>query len=1081
MGRTGKERKKRRRPPITPRNSPTKKRFHHPNRKDEEKFAKLLGMDIQFDTDNVWLLTQALTTELPGEYKMFVNPDDEAYYVKFDLNTGQEVEVTYDHPLAPAYKEIFEKMLREQQDAQAKLAGINDEEEEEEEKDEDGGDKDDEEGGEDAPKKISLTAEQRKKVRLGKQDALLYYKKVLGDPEVDDIKPDENASKTYWDIHPDDVEDLADYMEIDLDTEKTLLWVARMAACVELPPGWTENGPDTDVAHLRAEITNSQEDEPAQCYTYEKWLCRNDRETALMSLEEHPSEEYYKEVIKSLREELQDRMEDSMGQDDDDDDQNFIPEYCDEEGKVYTFDYSTREKNFTGRVIDLEALQDRNYGGTGTGEGDESENMTEEELEQKAKEEAAKLEKEAEEEALNTSMARAKMTPFQRLVEKLSKKGLMEKQIVDFALLIDINPNNERSEFIWLIDQGLSKPMPGWVYRADPNGKWHYYTETSGTQGLEKQQSSSLKRNGNGKGEISGWEADMNASLAQDDKRQTSNSTSISRNIQSVWTHPRVKFYKNLHKKLRKKRRLENREELASKLLKESTDDHIRRKHRGRQSGGVGVAHMAPREGDEDLVTQPTVWSFEQKAKIPKKKTLKDGYEEYEEEALNDVNGEDSVKKRPNRPLHPGFANNNNNTDNDGDQQHVEQDGFLNEKEYIGENKDPFQSAQFDDEQHGKENPNKKRRKRPNNKPGEGRQGERRSRESSSGGGGFTGLMIDATSPNKNASTSNLVKDKSSDVLYMQPPKFGAMNNMIPKSTLEKHRSESVDQFLDEDEGNLNYERSKTVMGVHDERGHVEKKKKKKKKKKKNRPQKLERLYDEDSDEDFSLLDDEEIKAEMRNVNDTNSGGDGTTWSMSTNSKISLKPLGVGLPSKIEVESHPLEKIDTPDISRKRFQPAKLDVMEERHPLQLIESKLEQSGKKKKSSFNGVPLGQGSLLNNNNNNASSLGALGLGSGANGLLGGGGMSGNNFNNNNNNNIQSMGNLRSSGQSLLKKPAFGKNMLGNVMQEEEPYKIPSPREKRKRFQPAFNAMAPLGGGGGGLGGRGLGGNGGGLMKL
>ena len=68
-------------------------------------------------------------------------------------------------------------------------------------------------------------------------------------------------------------------------------------------------------------------------------------------------------------------------------------------------------------------------------------------------------------------------------------------------------------------------------------------------------------------------------------------------------------------------------------------------------------------------------------------------------------------------------------------------------------------------------------------------------------------------------------------------------------------------------------------------------------------------------------------------------------------------------------------------------------------------------------------------------------------------------------------------------FLKKPAFGKNMLGNVMQEEEPYKIPSPREKRKRFQPAFNAVALLGGGGGGggLGVRGLGGNGGGLMKL
>jgi hypothetical protein len=317
--------KKRRRPPITPRNSPPKKkRFHHPNRKDEEKFAKLLGMDIQFDTENVWLLTQALTTELPGEYKMFVNPEDEAYYVKFDSNTGEELEASWDHPLVPAYKEIFEKMLREQQDAQAKLAGIDTEDADKEE--------DKEEGEEDGPKTLALTAEQRKKVRLGKQDALLYYKKVLGDPEVDDLQPDENASKTYWDIHPDDVEDLADYMEIDLDTEKSLLWVARMAACVALPPGWVENGSDSDVAHLKAEITDSQEDEPAQCYTYEKWLCRNDRETALMALEEHPSEEYYKEVIQMLREELKDRMEGSMVPDEEDE-QLFVPEYCDEEGR----------------------------------------------------------------------------------------------------------------------------------------------------------------------------------------------------------------------------------------------------------------------------------------------------------------------------------------------------------------------------------------------------------------------------------------------------------------------------------------------------------------------------------------------------------------------------------------------------------------------------------------------------------------------------------------------------------------------------------------------------------------------------
>ena len=53
---------------------------------------------------------------------------------------------------------------------------------------------------------------------------------------------------------------------------------------------------------------------------------------ALMSMEEHPSEEYYKEVLTTMREELKERLEDSMGQDDDDQ-QRFVPEYCDEDGR----------------------------------------------------------------------------------------------------------------------------------------------------------------------------------------------------------------------------------------------------------------------------------------------------------------------------------------------------------------------------------------------------------------------------------------------------------------------------------------------------------------------------------------------------------------------------------------------------------------------------------------------------------------------------------------------------------------------------------------------------------------------------
>ena len=99
-------------------------------------------------------------------------------------------------------------------------------------------------------------------------------------------------------------------------------------------------------------------------------------------------------------------------------------------------------------------------------------------------------------------MARAQMTPFERLVEKLSKKGLLEHQIVDFAQLIDIKPGNNRSEFIWLIDQALSKPCQVGCTVSIPMAKWHYYTENSGAGGGEGKREGSSSRDEKG---ISGW------------------------------------------------------------------------------------------------------------------------------------------------------------------------------------------------------------------------------------------------------------------------------------------------------------------------------------------------------------------------------------------------------------------------------------------------------------------------------------------------------------------------------------------------------------------------------------------------
>jgi hypothetical protein len=979
--------KRRRQPPVSPTNrSPPRKRFHHPNKEDEAKFAKAIGMDVQFDTENLWLLTQALTSELPGEYKMFVNPDDQAYYVKFDETGTKEKSVEFEHPLIPAYKDIFEKMLRDQQEAQNTLAGATEEATE----DAAGGGGDAEEGTA-ASAGATLTKAQTKKIKNSLEDALLHYKKELGDPESDDLGPDESKAKTYWDVHPDDVEDLAEYMEIDIDTESKLMWIARMASCVELPEGWMEHAADSDIAAMRSELTN---EEAGVCYTYEKWLCRNDRETALMAIDDHPSEQYYKEVLRVCREELKEAMEDSMGDDGfgtPDGAVSLVPEYCDEDGSVYTFNHQSREKTKTGRVLDLEAIQAALHGSTAEEEA-AARKAAEEEAERRAAEAAAQAEKEKEANA-------SSMTPFERLVEKLTKKGLMERQVVEFAKLIGINPKKERSDFLWLIDQGLSKPMPGWIYRADPDGKWHYYSETSGAGLLDRTASE-----GGDDSKITGWEAEMERSL---------NMGAASSQIESVWNHPRAKFYKNLHVKLQKKRRLEGREQLAAKLLQESTEADIRRKHRGRQTGGVGVAHMAPRDGAEDSVTQPTVWSFEQNIKdVPLLGTPTDG-------SVVESHEKDSRE----RPLQPGFFK----SGHDGTTHDDWAEG--SDPNILGGD-GPFKDATFEPVD---TRPKQKKITRPNNKPGEGRNKSSRGSNSrgfdgnvepsgffdsdGKGEGGFTGLAIDAGT---NVSPTRVLQNDrgAGNTVYMEPPRMSGMGSMRPQPT-HQVRSESTDpNYMGENcarerrkkhKKRKGSKRSKTVMGMANEdavMGHA-------------RKGNTGGIADE-SDEDFSLLDDEEIQAELGFGK--NGGGGDTQWSMSPGAtKMSLKPIGLSaLPQpKLNFDSHPLDHMATPDISKKRFQPANIGALAEQspHPLTLLENKLESRGPGK-GGGSGAALFSGPVL----------GKAPLGS-----LGGG--------------------------------KFGNAVL---QPEPEPLKLPSPREKRQRFTPAIlsGGLGP-GGGAGGIG--------------
>ena len=116
----------------------------------------------------------------------------------------------------------------------------------------------------------------------------------------------------------------------------------------------------------------------------------------------------------------------------------------------------------------------------------------------------------------------------------------------------------------------------------------------------------------------------------------------------------------------------------------------------------------------------------------------------------------------------------------------------------------------------------------------------------------------------------------------MQLPKFAAMNNVAPKSTFDS---------ADQDNGSRHVQqRSNTVMGVHDE--HLLKRRRTRKRRRRRRRKGIKRgprIKWMKTVRKIFLLDDEDIKEGMRDINATEEG----PWSMSTNTKISLKPLGL--------------------------------------------------------------------------------------------------------------------------------------------------------------------------------------------
>ena len=355
--------------PPAPLSDPPKRTgpaFHFPTRRDVETFASELGMDLEFDGDQQWLIDQALASALPPLWRRLFNPQGRAYYVREPTKQEPHEVVTWAHPLVPAYSKIFDNILAEQAEAQKVALGIVSE---------------DDEGGEDEDEATDagaswdgpeLSGSQKKKLRASIQDALLYYKKILGDPSTEDVRPREETPG-YWNVEPEDVEDMAEYLGIDPAKQPHLMWVARIAASAPLAPGWSAHSDGDDISNLVAERRGVSLDELGVVYTCKSWMCKTDALAARMSLDAHPSEPYVYLLLAEAKEEYGDNEDD--GEDADGDDEFGMPievvpcEFRNDSGAIYVYDFVTEEITSTGRVVKDEDDEDEAEEDGGAGGG----------------------------------------------------------------------------------------------------------------------------------------------------------------------------------------------------------------------------------------------------------------------------------------------------------------------------------------------------------------------------------------------------------------------------------------------------------------------------------------------------------------------------------------------------------------------------------------------------------------------------------------------------------------------------------------------------------------------------------------
>lgn len=156
------------------------------------RFCRFIGLHPQLDREWLWLVNQAISTPIPTDWKEEVDTKGRIFY-------QQQEHCSWMHPLVPSHRDTFARLI--------------------------------EQGNQDTLYPRQGKEEDNGQMSKDEDDSMLFYKDMFGIPEVSNHPERElffMNSFAYLHAGIDEMIEVAELLEIDVEKEVHLLWIARL-------------------------------------------------------------------------------------------------------------------------------------------------------------------------------------------------------------------------------------------------------------------------------------------------------------------------------------------------------------------------------------------------------------------------------------------------------------------------------------------------------------------------------------------------------------------------------------------------------------------------------------------------------------------------------------------------------------------------------------------------------------------------------------------------------------------------------------------------------------------------------------